>query len=836
MPHYVDVSINLAQIEHSYHYAIPAELEEKLQPGCLVVVPFGKQTVQGVVLSLLKESEVPNPSEVQALISETTVLTSAQIELAKWLAEATFAPLGACISLMIPVGLSQHADILASLSPSVTDVPTDLPPLQARILKLLSSRGPLKGGQLDRALPNLNWRSSLNQLRSAGLVQTASFLPPPRISPKTVRTAQLSILPQAVDTLDPKTLGRQEETIQRRWKVLKLLAREPFPVDFSWIYAQTASSYADLKYLADVGWLHFNETEVWRDPLESIQAIQSLPPTLTPDQQGAWDLLSPMLDQKDKRPILLHGVTGSGKTEIYLRAVAQTLAHGKQALILVPEISMTPQAVRRFMSRFPNQVGLYHSKLTEGERYDTWRRARQGDLGVVVGARSALFVPLPKLGLIVLDECDHESYDQTDRVPFYHAVETAEALSKITNAALVLGSATPRITQYHQALKGDWSLLELPQRILAHRETIQQQAASLHISFPVLPEGKDLLNLELPPVEVIDMRRELTRGNTSVLSRSLYESLGRVLAAGQQAILFLNRKGSSTYVFCRECGAPFLCPRDESPLVYHSDRAGLLCHICGYSRKMPTKCPKCGSRQIRQLGIGTEKLESIIKSTFPKARLLRWDAETTTAKDAHELILSHFSAHRADILIGTQMLAKGLDLPLVTLVGIILAEIGLGLPDYRAAERTFQVLTQVSGRAGRSPLGGKVVMQTYQPQNYVIQAASKHNFESFYAHEIQQRRDLTYPPFAHLIRLEYRHALESACEAAARAMADILTIEIKGSGMKQTDFIGPVPCYQRKIAGHYRWQIILRGPDPRSILPGLPLRNWIVEVDPPNLL
>ncbi|HAE86371.1 MAG TPA: primosomal protein N', partial [Anaerolineaceae bacterium] len=415
------------------------------------------------------------------------------------------------------------------------------------------------------------------------------------------------------------------------------------------------------------------------------------------DQQQVWQQIAPILGKPESKPVLLHGVTGSGKTEIYLRAVEQVLAQGRQALILVPEISMTPQAVRRYMARFPNQVGLYHSKLSEGELYDTWRRARQGDISVIVGARSALFVPLPHLGLIVLDECDHESYDQTDREPFYHAVETAEAYAQICSANLILGSATPRITQYYKAQRGTWTLLAMPRRILAHRQAIEQQAVNLHIQLPELPADEALLSLDLPPVEVVDMRAELTSGNAHVLSRSLQSALSQVLADNQQAILFLNRKGSATYVFCRECGEAITCPRDLTPLVYHRDRGGLLCHICGYTRKMPTKCPHCGSKQIRQMGIGTERLEALVGKAFPEARILRWDAETTTTKDAHDLILTHFSTHHADILIGTQMLAKGLDLPLVTLVGIVLAEVGLKLPDYRAAERTFQVLTQVSG-------------------------------------------------------------------------------------------------------------------------------------------
>lgn len=834
---FADVSVNVAAIDKSFSYSIPPELRGKIQPGCLVVVPFGKQIVQGVVLALSDKLELEaNIRDILSLNSEETVLTPQQLQLTHWIARETFAPLGAAVNLMLPRGLSQRADFLAELNPDPPETSAKPAPLQARILKLLKERGPLRGAQLERALPKLEWRPSLERMREAGLVRTTSVFPPPRVNPKVVRTAQLTITPEAVKALEPQALSLRPETGARRLEVLRLLAAEPFPMDFSWIYAQTNCSYADLKALAGQDYLHFNETEVWRDPLENLQVESARAPVLTPDQQRVWAQLLPRLGQAESKPVLLHGVTGSGKTEIYLRAVEQCLAQGRQAVVLVPEIAMTPQAVRRYMARFPNRVGLYHSKLSEGELYDTWRRARKGELAVIVGARSALFVPLPDIGLIILDECDHESYDETEREPFYRSVETAEAYAHICGANLILGSATPRVSQYYRAKKGSWQLLELPRRVLAHRETLLKQSASLRADLLAEAGGDELLNLELPSVDVVDMRVELKAGNTSVLSRALRAGLEQVLERNQQAILFLNRKGSATYVFCRDCGSALLCPRDLSPLVYHQGRDSLLCHICGYTRGMPAKCPNCGSKQIRQMGVGTERLETIVRQAFPQARLLRWDAETTTTRDAHELILSHFSAHRADILIGTQMLAKGLDLPLVTLVGIVLAETGLNLPDYRAAERVFQVLTQVSGRAGRSPLGGRVVLQTYEPENTIIQAASRHDFAAFYAQELAHRRELGYPPFTRLVRLEYRSPSEEKCRQEAELMAQVLRAEIQGLGLAQTDFIGPVPCYTRKLFGRFRWQIILRGPDPTRILNGLPLMGWIVEVDPPNLL
>lgn len=825
MKPYAEVSINLAQIDKSYHYLVPEELGKSLQPGCLVAVPFGKQVVQGVVLSLLDESCVEGLLPVQAVLSEDTVLTETQLRLAKWMAEAWHAPLGACVSLMIPVGFSRRADILASLVAERNFDESDFKPVQKRLLKLLKERGPLRGRQLDRAFGSIDWRSSLENLRSRGLVRTGNVLPPPGIAPKTLRTAALSVPPDAIDSLESDTLGKADQTRGRRKKVLELLAREAFPIDFSWIYAETGASYADLKYLVEAGLLHFNETEVWRDPLEEIRVQPDVIPRLTPDQQKVWEQIQPALGQAGHSPFLLHGVTGSGKTEIYLRAAAEILAGGRQVLMMVPEIAMTPQTVRRFMARFPNQVGLYHSMLSDGERYDTWRRARSGELKLIVGSRSALFVPMPSLGLIVIDECENDSYDETGREPSYHAVETAESLANLSSANLVLGSATPRVSQYFDALRGKMRLLSLPKRVLAHRREDPQTGGM-----------EEPLSLDLPKVKVVDMRAELRAGNSSVLSKTLRDSLAATLQAGQQAILFLNRRGRATYVFCRQCGYPLRCPRDEQALVYHGSGQGLVCHLCGYTRQMPQKCPQCGSSQIRQLGLGTQRLEEVVKREFPQARLLRWDADTTRRKGEHDLILSHFSAHRADVLIGTQMLAKGLDLPLVTLVGIVLAEVGLNLPDYRAAERSFQVLIQVAGRAGRSPLGGQVVLQTYQPENYVIQAAARHDFEAFYQQELEQRKALDYPPYSRLIRLEFRHANDARAQSQAQSMADSLNTEISDRKMRQTSLIGPVPAYYRKIGGQFRWQIILRGPNPLPLLDGLPLRSWLVQIDPTDLL
>lgn len=839
MPQYIAVSVNLANIDQVFHYHIPAELDGSIQPGSLVVVPFGRQVVQGVVLGFVDEPEVPQTLPVMSILDEQPVLTALQIALAKWMADATLAPLSACVGQMIPPGLSRQADILVSPAQVPGEALAELPELQRSILTLLKKRGALRGAQLEAAFKHVSWRPSLLSLKNHGFVHTTSVLPAPRVSPKTVRSAQLAVPTEEVGRLAAES-DLASAAARRRLAVLLLLASEPLPVAFSWIYAQAGANYADLKKLVEQELILFNETEVWRDPLEEIRLEPDQPPVLTPDQQAAWEHIRQVMQGAaqglTQKPILLHGVTGSGKTEIYMRAVAETLKAGRQALVLVPEIALTPQAVRRFMARFPNRVGIYHSKLSAGERYDTWRRARKGDLGVVIGARSALFMPLPDIGLVVLDECDQDSYDQSDQLPFYHGVQVAEALARLAGGTLILGSATPRIEQFYKASSGEWDLQTLPRRVLAHKDAIQEQARQLKVEIPLDADEDGLLSLPLPKVSVVDMRQELYAGNRSVFSRALQEALRSTLERNQQAILFLNRKGSATYVFCRECGEAIRCPRDDRPLIYHASRKELLCHTCGYSRQVPKECPHCHSTQVRQLGTGTEKLVELVQEMLPAARILRWDADTTAQKGAHDLILSHFSAHRADILVGTQMLAKGLDLPLVTLVGVILAEVGLNLPDYRAAERTFQVLTQVAGRAGRSPLGGQVIMQTYTPDNYVIQAAAAQDHAAFYEKELQARRELGYPPFMRLARLEYRHADNALARAAAFYMAENLREWIRKAGVRQASLVGPVPCFYTRLEGKYRWQIVLRAPDPGKVLHGRPLRDWLVELDPPDLL
>lgn len=848
---FVEIAVNVPQVSGTFHYHLPPGLEGAVQPGHLVEVPFGQQMVQGVVLRLVDQPDVPETKEVLSLVDDETILTPLQIRLAEVLSETTLAPLSACIELMVPPGLTQQADTLYQVSTPAFPLQRPLTSLQKRILNLVSERGALRGRQLDNVFRHADWRASARSLTRLGMLSTKTVLPPPSVRAKTVRTAHLAASPELIMEQMPN-LGRNgSPALLRRQAILNILLREGSEVDAAWLYAESGGNLADLQALEKRGLVVLGEAESWRDPLENMEFVASEPPELTPDQLSAWKQVQEGIQRTAKgelvQPYLLHGVTGSGKTEIYLQAVAETLRQNRQVIVLVPEIALTPQTIRRFASRFPGQVGIMHSRLSPGERYDTWRRVRRGDISAIVGPRSALFAPFTRLGLIVVDEFHDDTYYQSETLPHYHARDAAVAYARLAGAVCVLGSATPDIVSCYHADRREWHYLELPRRILAHRQAVENQVQKYGIRSRFRPAGAQAETIDLPPVEVVDMREELKAGNRSIFSRSLQSALTETLECEQQAILFLNRRGSATYVFCRDCGYILRCPRCDLPLTFHAtgarpgpgDHAAqghLTCHYCGYQRLLPRTCPQCGGERIKQYGTGTEKVEAEVRALFPQAETLRWDFETTRTRGAHDAILEHFINHRANVLIGTQMIAKGLDLPLVTLVGVILADVGLSLPDMRAAERTFQLLTQVAGRAGRSPLGGQVILQTFLPDHYVIQAAAHHDYSAFFEQEINYRRQLHYPPFSQVVRLEYRHRDPERAETAANTLANEVKGWLQEENRTETDLVGPVPCFFSRLAGMYRWQIVLRGPDPASLLKGRSLGDWRIEVNPPSLL
>lgn len=749
------------------------------------------------------------------------------------------------------------AHILAALTPKYFAELPALPPGQARIVARLGELGaPAAAEQIGApaALRTLAKKGYIELVRVEAAVATK--LTPRELlqharelrgeDSKGIRRRYAAI----IDFLreENRTSSRGDDSVQPKSNAT--YGTKQGSVWISAVYAATGCTRQDLKKLETAGLIALDEEELVRDSLAGRRFEISEPPKLTPEQESAWEIInssvqtrasdSPSLAHVSSvsETFLLHGVTGSGKTEIYLCAIAQAVAQGKQAIALVPEIALTPQTIRRFGVRF-KRMAVIHSKLSVGERYDTWRRCRDGSVDVVVGTRSALFAPLPNLGLIVLDEEHDTSYKQAE-TPHYHARETAIELARRVGATVILGSATPDLETYYRATRGEFKLLELPKRVMGHTKIITQSAATApgrKVVREFGPEYPDARYMELPPVEIVDLRAELKAGNRSMFSRALQREMARVLAANEQVILFLNRRGSATFILCRDCGYVFKCKRCDNPLTFHGMGNELQCHHCGRRDRVPVKCPNCGSARIRYFGMGTEKVQEEIERLFPVARTLRWDVDVTRGKDSHEEILEKFVAHQADVMIGTQMIAKGLDLPLVTLVGVVSADTSLNLPDWRASERTFQLLTQVAGRAGRSILGGKVIVQTYNPDHYAIAAASRHDYHAFYEREISFRRELGYPPFRRLIRMLYAHASEARARIEAERLFRLLTDRIAQRGLPGIDLIGPAPAFFHRVRGEYRFHILVRGEKPHMLVEdiALPL-GWRVDVDPVSVL
>ena len=822
MIQFAQVAVNVPGVHDQFDYLIPLNWRERLEPGHLVEVPFGKQMVQGIVVCLKTNSDYPEIKEITGVLDEETVVNLHYIALAESLSEMYFQPASAYLTAMLPPGLGQRADTLYE-----TDLPDDvdqssLTPTQRRLIDTLTKRGALRGRQLDSVFRHIDWRRSIRPLIRKGLVFTQPILPTPKIKRKQINTVRLH--PELdIESINGIATGRKGSTASdRRRRILELLVKEEKYVDVSYIYASTGASSADIRYLEERALVEVDSREVVRDPVKKFSPEGTTKPQLTKDQFSAWQKIQRVLKSPESQPVIIQGITGSGKTELYLRAVEQTEKAGKQAVVLVPEISLTPQTIQRFLDRFPGRVGVIHSRLSPGERYDTWRRARRGEISVLIGPRSALLTPLPKPGVIILDECHDDSYYQGEMAPVYHSVEAAIILGKTTGAAVIFGSATPNVDLYFRAQYHQWPAVNLDKRIATQTGSIKERSEVTH--------------LPLPGVEIVDMREELQHGNRSIFSCTLQEELQKVIDKRQQAILYLNRRGSATIIFCRDCGYTAQCPRCDFPLTYHLDSHRLMCHTCGYTRNLMQKCPECGSTRIRQYGMGTERVEQALLELIPSTRVLRWDADTAAGKQSEAIILSHFKRHNADVLIGTQMLAKGLDLPLVTLVGAIMADVGLNFPDYRAGERAFQLLTQVAGRAGRSKLGGIAILQTFQPEHYAIQYAAEHDFSGFYRAELAHRRDLQYPPFSRIIRFETRDLNQKTAEERAMDLALKISVFITNNADRTLQMIGPAPPYFGKRSGYYRWQIILKGNRPEQIIKQLKLEGWRIDVNPPSLL
>ncbi|HEU0020484.1 MAG TPA: primosomal protein N', partial [Dehalococcoidia bacterium] len=543
---------------------------------------------------------------------------------------------------------------------------------------------------------------------------------------------------------------------------------------------------------------------------------------LTAPQANALEQITEALHQPRLQPrsFLLHGVTGSGKTEVYLRALEGVVQQGQQAIFLVPEISLTPQTVERVGGRFPGRVAVMHSRQKPREKFDQWWKIRDGGYDVVVGPRSALFAPLPNLALIVIDEEHEWTYKQEEGRPLYHARTTALELARLTGAVVVMGSATPDVETYYHAQAGRHRRLELPHRISRNNAAGTAQLAQ---------------------TEICDMRDELRQGNRSIFSRRLERGLVECIGQSQQAILFLNRRGSSPIVQCRDCGYVVTCPGCSVPLTFHSSDADtdarLLCHRCNRPARIPRRCRQCGGPRIRQLGIGTQRVVDEVARLLPGATIARWDADSSRSGHGPEETMHRLANGEIQVLVGTQMVAKGLDVPNVTLVGVVLADVGLHLPDFRAAERAFGLLCQVAGRAGRGLAPGRVLIQTYNPEHYAIAAASRQDYSALYQREIESRHLQGNPPFSRLVHLVCRDINAAACQLQATETARLFRRKVSTRGLTDIEVIGPAPGIPQRVRGHYRWHVTLRGRNLHRFLEGIKFApDWTVDVDPAHVL
>jgi primosomal protein N' (replication factor Y) len=803
----------------TFHYSLPGPLADAIEVGQLVWVPFGRRELQGLVVALTATSPVERHRDILAIVEPTPWLQPADVAVARWMSGHYLAPLFDCLKPFLPPGAPGRIHMVYQR----TARPVLPAEMRSEDLALLGQFG--RDRELSEAEALRHGgpaaRAALGRLLAAELISAQRRAEPPSLRGKTQATVRRLPLDAAeVDARLSAASWRGAEGRARAEAALALLADgETRPV--AEVTQATGAEAPLLRRLATLGLIALGDAATWRDPLAGRQIQRRPPANLSSDQAAAWAQLASWLSAAPApTPVLLHGVTGSGKTELYLRAIEAVRASGRQALVLVPEIALTPQAVERYAAGLGSErLGLLHSGLPHGQRLDTWRRARAGALDLVIGSRSAVFAPLPRLGLVVVDEEHADSYKQ-DASPRYDARAVALRRAAAAGALVLLGSATPSVETWHAAATGRFQRLDLPRRVL-----------------PPAGPGTVPGYSPLPPVQVVDMRTELRVGHTAIFSRPLLAALAETLAAGEQAILFLNRRGSATFVQCRDCGHVQACPRCGLPLTFHRADADLVCHHCNHREPPPAMCPRCASPRIRYFGAGTQRVEATVQEYFPAARVLRWDADTTGQRGAHEALLGRFSAGEADVLVGTQMIAKGLDLPGVTLVGVVLADTALSLPDFRAAERTFQLLAQVAGRAGRAGRTGRVLFQTYRPDDPAILAAARHDAERFYRGELAFRAEHRYPPFTHLAALEYWGRTDKAAERSATRLAERLRERIDQLGLADTDLLGPAPAFFHRVRGQVRWQLVVRGPEPGAVVSGVRLGpGWRVDVDPVSLL
>ncbi len=831
--------------------------------GDLVWVPFGPRTLQGVVFELpdVPQTELDKIRPITARTVDGPFISEHLLRVAHWVAGHYRTSLFTACSLMLPPGASSRLRtwLTSDKAPGSTSGGAGgqkiaISPREQQAIDHVRKNGRIHKSRVSRSL-GLGGTAIVDRLIRRGVLLAESEWEKPRVSAVFTKKIELTAPPDDVERLieihsaKPARPTKTTKSRPREYRRVELLkwfqsghtaaSKKTLNEQFGtaavkWAFGEnlltTRKIRRDRDPLAD----YFFQQEFAHSPTEQqkvaigliVDQIQAARPPGDLNTPGDLDRLG----EPSERKFLLHGVTGSGKTEVYLQAIEACLAVGKRAIYLVPEIALTPQTLQRIAARFPGQVAVLHSGLTVGQRYDQWWRVRNGDFPIVLGSRGAIFAPVKDIGLIVIDEEHEWTYKQGDKAPRYHARAAAERISIETGATLVLGSATPDIASYRAAKSGRYRLLELPERV--GRETAVG-------SKPTMPD-----------VQIVDMRAERADGHFEMLSRTLIDSMRDALADGGQVILFINRRGTASFVQCVECGNVRQCRRCDTALTFHRDVAQenpnikrrrtspsqkgmLVCHYCNYTVGAGRACPTCDGKQMHRSSPGTQMVARTVGEYFPGIEVIRWDSDSARTVTDHQRIMDEFVSGSAKVLVGTQMVAKGLDIPSVTLVGVISAETGLAVPNFRAAERAFQVLAQVVGRTGRGAWGGHAVIQAFNPDHYAIQAAADHDYTLFYETEIRLRASQANPPFTSMVRLTHAAGDAVVARAEAERLADELSAARENHGETSTLVIGPTPAYPLKVRNQYRWHILLKGSDPARLLdivPAGPL--WSIDVDP----
>ena len=803
MPHLVDVALPVA-VDKTFTYLVPPDLEHAAVSGARVIVPFGRKYATGLIVALPASSTVKGLRPVTDIVDERPVVSGELLSLCKWIAEYYIAPLGEVLKAALPHGFASSKRIVR-LSPEKSEISQapgmgeSLSPARAKLLQFLLRNGPTLSTELGKRAGIKNINAVLNEMERAGLLHTEEVFPGVRQKVKLKEFIRLDVMDAALLTSELHDLPPRRKKAAQLLNSLQWLKEQgTAEVTLQDLLKKSGAGSAVVKPFLASGLLKVVRREVIRAQDFGTEE-QTLSIVLNESQKAVLQALTGAIDAGGSKTFLLHGVTGSGKTQVYIEAIRYCLEKGKTAIVLVPEISLTPQIVRRFKSHFAGQAAVVHSRMSAGERQDVWRLALRGTYKIVIGPRSAVFAPLDNLGLIVVDEEHEASYKQYDATPRYHARDIAVVRGAHAHAVVVLGSATPSAESYQNAVLGKYEVLTLPHRI----DQVPMPAIAIVNMAEERKKAYSALKESLPE----EQRGKLKDFTQSALSEVLRQKIEQRLTKKEGIILLQNRRGFAPFIECPDCGYTETCERCSITLTYHLAKKHLRCHYCGLVRQPHTQCPQCKGTNIRLLGIGTQRVEQELGRLFPTARVLRMDLDTTRRKGAHDRILRKFGDGDADILLGTQMVAKGLDFPRVTLVGVISADTQMLLPDFRASERTFQLLTQVAGRSGRSTLQGEVVIQTHQPQHYSLRHVVDHNVVEFYKEELEERREVDYPPFSRLALVETKGKNEEEVRKQSERFARLLK-EPDG----QSIVLGPAPAVIAKINNQYRWHIIIKSP------------------------